>query len=45
MVKSKESVSLIATAAAKLALQQLDPAAKKARQEFKCGLPQGLLSC
>ena len=41
-LRAKESLSLVATAAAKLALQQFDPEAKKIRQEFKCGQPQGL---
>ena len=41
-MKSKEDLDLIASAAAKLALQQLDPAAKRKRQEFTSGLPQGL---
>jgi len=40
-MKSKEDIDLIASAAAKLALQQLDPVARKKRQEFTSGLPQG----
>ena len=40
-MKSKDDIDLIASAAAKLALQQLDPAARKKRLEFTSGLPQG----
>nr|XP_009859921.2 C2 calcium-dependent domain-containing protein 6-like [Ciona intestinalis] len=41
--KGKEAIDLKAAAAAKLVLQELDPVARKRRQEFSSGLPQGVI--
>ncbi|XP_076799823.1 uncharacterized protein LOC143444914 isoform X2 [Clavelina lepadiformis] len=43
-MNNKEAVDLKAAAAAKLILQELDPAAKRKRQEFCSSYPQGILS-